>query len=369
MTKILYYSFIVTTLFSQTLNKDIKFSSSVFIDAKSDTEVHLDNFNYKNTKKDIALLIPTKIAGRYNSSLPKTILSYLLYNQSNFNIKVYSIENEIDYILENTINEIQADGYDTIVCILTNNGDNIVRELAPKYDVVFFIPTLHNTDKVDNIMYGGIDYQQQIESLYNYATKDIDKNQTKEQPQESIVDKIKKNTFIFSTSGMLSKKLKGYIDQSTKYNTKEFKIRKNMSYKPILFETKEFDDSIVYINAPILKSSILLSQFRYYDLKPNYFLLTQLGYHPLIFTLSQAKDRTNLVIANSITKHNEDIENYNLIYDNDIRYDWISYATSIGIDSLLNKESRLFEYNIYDNNIKYTTELLKASLYGFKPVD
>jgi len=346
-------------VFSQELNISIKPPEIIYIDATQDKELEIDDNLFVNEVSNtrVAVIIPKNIAGRYSNKLPKAILSYLMYKEDNFEFEVYTIANEAQYNIIDALNQIELDGYKKAILLLTNQGNKVLKDVSYMYDIDFFIPTIRD-QFIDNqnVYYGGIDYKNQIKALYDY----IDKTSFFTQD----------NTYLFYTSGELSNYLNDAIEQTLDFEIKKILVKKGINYKPILSNKKEeFEDANIFINTPILKSSILLSQFRYYDLQPGSFLSSQINYNPYIFTLSQAKDREKLIIANSITNHNLELEDYNIIIHNDIRYDWINYSALIGVDYITNRQNRSLDYQFNSHQVAYTTQVFKASIYKFKKLN
>ena len=61
-----------------------------------------------------------------------------------------------------------------------------------------------------------------------------------------------------------------------------------------------------------------------------------------------------MIIANSILKDNTVITDTNLILNNDITYDWINYATTVGVDYFYNRitnEAREYPLELSNNQI------------------
>ena len=84
--------------------------------------------------------------------------------------------------------------------------------------------------------------------------------------------------------------------------------------------------------------------------------------------MTQYDDRKNMIVANSITEHNDVITETNALLNNDIVYDWINYTTTIGIDffySTITRDTKEYNINLQNNQMLYNIELLKPSLSRF----
>lgn len=94
----------------------------------------------------------------------------------------------------------------------------------------------------------------------------------------------------------------------------------------------------------------------------------------MLLTLTQYNDRKKLYLANSIQKSPLDIREINALFDHSIVYDWVNYSTNVGLDYLFssyftNGIPREFKEKISGNQIIYKTDIMKASGFGFYPVD
>jgi hypothetical protein len=84
--------------------------------------------------------------------------------------------------------------------------------------------------------------------------------------------------------------------------------------------------------------------------------------------MTQYNDRKNMIIANSITKDNSAITDANLLLGNDVTYDWINYATTVGVDyffSRITGEAREYPLTITNNQIIYPINLVQPSFSNF----
>jgi len=300
----------------------------------------------------IALLLPTKKIGKYAKSSIKSTISYLLSKNINFYLKCFNIDDEEYLTIEDSLSSIKNEDFDFIIAPLTIKGANNIA-LIPTF-LTIYIPTV-NKDDIDyiqnsNIIFGGIDYKEQIRTLLNFANEKIVVFYEKESP--------------------LAQKLTSFIKDEANFSyIKDIPIKDDVSnLKRFFYKNKDLNSSTIFLNTSIVKSSLIVSQLTLYDLKPPQILSTQINYNPLIFNLTQLSDRENLIIANSIDRSFGYIEEINSLLNNDIRYNWINYSVTIGIDyyySQRSKENRLFNEEIIDNQVKYNIFLEKALLGEF----
>ncbi|XPD26508.1 hypothetical protein ACD569_00005, partial [Campylobacter sp. LH-2024] len=82
-------------------------------------------------------------------------------------------------------------------------------------------------------------------------------------------------------------------------------------------------------------------------------------------------DRKNFIIANSINNHDDNLSYLNEIFNQNIDYNWVAYATSIGTDyfytNFLNKESKsIFDEKIENSQILYKVRLMQSVKANFE---
>jgi SRSO17 transposase len=136
-------------------------------------------------------------------------------------------------------------------------------------------------------------------------------------------------------------------------------------YKRFL-KNRKFENSMVILNTPIVKTSILLSQIRALDVNIQGVLSTQLNFTPLILSLTQKEDRKNLNVANSIGNLPIDLKEINSILDNNIEYSWVNYSIIVGMEYLTNSLKLFEDLKIRDNQIVYPITIYKVKKYSFE---
>ena len=142
-------------------------------------------------------------------------------------------------------------------------------------------------------------------------------------------------------------------------------------------EIKKHGDYIVgasiFLNTPIVKSSLILSQFTYNNLQPERILSTQINYHHSLLSLTQARDREQLYIANSIQGAKREIIEYGAVLKSDLQYDWINYSTALGVEFFYLKTFRetipYFSESISDHSVQYPIYIYKSTQERFMRVD
>ncbi len=319
-------------------------------------KIKLNIFNTKKTNIiKIALMVPKNIIGRYTISTTNTILAYLLKKGVNFDFELFDSKDESLQNIQDTANKIESEGFRFVIAPYTYKG--VKRLLSIKSDLIYYIPTINKneiTTQKTNFVFGGIDYKKQIEKLLVFTN-----------------DKIA----IFADESDMGFKLSSYIQSNndTRIIYKKIIPQKLTKFKSFLKYNKKLQGSSIFLNTPLVKTSLLASQFRFYKIRPYALFSTQINYNPLLLNLTQYEDRKDMYIANSIGKSDDALISTNKILDNNIFYDWINYSTSIGIDYIytlyFNSEAqRLFDENILNNQVNYDIKILKPTKSAFSEV-
>jgi hypothetical protein len=306
-----------------------------------------DHFFQSELKNKIAIVFPSKVVGKYANGTINTVLSQLFLDGIEFNLEVIDTYDETPLSIENALNELYEKKYKNILLLTTNTGLEVIENIQRAKEFTFFVPLVHKKNSVStlsNIVYGGIDYEQQLDSLFTFSNG--------------------KET-VFSTQTPLGSRLRSMIlEKSSKlYMDTIIDLDKN-NYKHIV-TNKSLSGSTLFMNTSIIKTSILLSQLRAYETEPAVILSTQLNYTPLIISLTQYLDRKNFLIANSIESVDFKMEETAALLDADIVYNWVNYSTLIGINYLLKNQSFVFN-PIVNNQVQYRTQIYKNTAYGFR---
>jgi len=143
-----------------------------------------------------------------------------------------------------------------------------------------------------------------------------------------------------------------------------------INFKAMLKNNSRLQNSSIFLNTPLVKSSLLASQLRVYDIAPHALLSTQINYHPMLLSLTQYEDRQNLLVANAIDFVPSQLRIVNGLLGHSIEYDWVNYATSVGIDYFYTNyfnlgATTLFKESVANSQVDYATKLFKAGRYNF----
>lgn len=299
----------------------------------------------------LAVLMPQKRIRGYAITTVNTIIAYLLHREHHFDIKVFNIDDESQTSIKEALDEIRAEGFEYVIAPVTPEGASRLSYYADGLQL--YIPTV-NRKVVPNapkeILFGGIDYEDQIRVL---------------------MEKTNEKVALFSDGSVLASSLDRMTEEIA--GTVVFKKELDNSridFKRMLKGNSRLQNSSIFLNTPLVKSSLLASQLRVYEIEPYVLLSTQINYHPMLLSLTQYEDRQKLLVANVIDFVPSHLRVVNELLGHSIEYDWVNYATSIGIDYFythyFNPEATtLFKEMVDEFQVKYTTKLFKAGRYRF----
>lgn len=316
---------------------------------------------FSNTSKEIkiAFLCAPRVIGKYSQSTYNVALATLLGKHSDsYSLKRFDLPDESTESLAQALSKLTREGFNAILAPLTLDGAKHLAILENKIDI--FIPTVHKRDvpeAPDNIVFGSIDYVKQIQALLPNMGNSI----AIFYDDSAVGTHLKKNTeILFMETDKAKKSVASYPVDAQGDN-----IISHLS-KPSTFNKK----SIIF-HIPVVKSAILASQLTFNGIRERNILSTQINVDPTLLSLTQYNDRKNMILANSIIEHPPGVTEANALMNNDIIFDWINYATSVGTDYLiatLSDGAREYSMRLIDSQVVYPVELLKAKEYGFEPI-
>ncbi len=337
--------------------------------------LNLGVFNSDGQLK-IAMLLPYKKIGKYASSTTNATFAYLMTKNHSFALKSYKVESEEIDALQEAIEKIQEDGFGYVIAPLTQEGAQNIVTINP--DINIFIPTINKKDINSTspfLLFGGIDYQAQSDMLLKEAVSPLiifsDESQTGKKLAFYQENRFK-NPLPEDTNGSLVNEVSVYStpqeEEIEKRTIKYFLSRNTSNLENYLKENEDIMEGSFFINTPIIKSGMIISQLTLYDTNATNVLSTQINYDPLLLSMTQYVDRKNMIIANSVTEQNNVIIETNSLLGNDIMYDWINYTTTVGVDyfySQITDVNREYSIPLQENQMLYTIELLKPSISRF----
>ncbi len=323
--------YILTVLAQNNLNKELLREIAIYKKTLNIKEaIQLDLY-------EVAFFMPQKAIGRYATTTVNSAISTLLINNKDFSLKVYDT-NEF----EKNLAAIENGSYDVVIAPLTSE---LAQRLCDRgVDSRFFIPTVHQKSVVcddKDIYFGAIDYEQQIKSFLHDANSSVT---------------------LVSNSSKITKRLDKLVKEH--FPVKEHLVlTQTRNLKRQLQRMKEqLHEQEVFINLPLVKATLFLSQLRLYEIEPAKIYTTQILYNPLILKLTQYEDRKNMVIANSIEKFSDTFYNNTKLLKSDVRYDWIDFATAYGLNMIIKDM-------LTQNQITYDVTHTKALRRNFRIKD
>lgn len=297
----------------------------------------------------IAVLIPQKTIKSYSVIVSNSIIAYSAATKNKAMIQFFLFDDEsnINSVLENVL----AQGFNYAIAPIT---DAALEQIADeRYSKIFFyVPTLHASlahYERPNILFGGIDYDGQIRALSQKSDGKI----------ASISD-----------GSRLGAMLNRQVAQQNPDAFLSVIETKNVDLKGEL-RRSGFMGASVFLNTTLLKTSLISSQFRVYDVNVKKVLCTQICYDPALFSLTQPSDRANMLIAISFSDIDEALLANAKLLGVDLKYDRVAYPVMFGLDyiitNFINKNAHsFFIENVSGSQVQYKTQILQPTKSGFK---
>ena len=308
-----------------------------------------------NAKIKLALLMPKKIIGRYSASSIDTILAYLMTRGNDFVFEIFDTGDEGAANLRNTYAKIVQNGYDFVIAILTAKGAQEFVNL--NISLPTYLPTINKkqikTSQVPkNLIFGGIDYEAQIELLLSFAGN--------------------KPIVAYNDSSAIGRNLGATLQSKTQriifQEVIDSKSATTFSQNLKAYE-KYVAGNVVFFNTPVVKTGLIASQLALATKKPDKLLSTQINFNPSLLLMIQRADRKNLYIANVINNPNQRLVEYASLLGGDLRYDWVNYATAIGVEQLIlaqiDREQRFFIERVQDAQVEYINKIYRTDQKRF----
>ena len=299
-----------------------------------------------NKNGKIAVIIPQKIIKSYANVVSNAVLSYILKQDADIEIKFINSNDESPQSLTNAMQTARVQGFNYFIAALTSNGANIINSLVLSNELIY-IPSVHSSFIINpkpNLIFGGIDYKDQISALLAYSN-------------EKIV--------AFDDGSSLGQKLNEYVRmQSSDYHEASI-IGKDINLNDTLSKKSKFDDASIFLNIPVVKASLVATQMRGFEIKPYALLSTQINFLPNIFNAIAQRDRQNLFIANSLNPINDLFLGLGDLFDVDFRYSQIGYSSAFGAEyiytNFIDKSAnRIFTERVENSQVLYGVKIYNA---------
>lgn len=299
----------------------------------------------------IALLIPKQMVGRYSVSVANTILAYLIARNIDFDFQVFDSIDESKANLESTYLRIIQSNANFVIAMLGPTG---VQNLIDYDNLIYptYIPTINKErlsqdiiDKLpENLYFGGISYKEQFQALQPLM---------QDMPLIEYADDSQIGSYLTT----LFTELDGNIIHQRSLSNQEA----SQFNKTLQKETSYFPGAALILNTSAPKTGLILSQIELNEDTPRIYLSTQINFSPIILQLASPKARENLFVASSIGTIDTNLMEYASLLNTNLRYDWVSYATSLGVEFGLRtiaKDSKaLFSESMRDKQIQYQNRI------------
>lgn len=306
------------------------------------------NFSPTSANTKIAVLIPQKTIKSYSFIVSGALLAYSANTKSKIALEFFITQDEST--IEAALDNIQRAGINYVIAAVTDNALSTLS--SEKYSQMFFyIPTLHANlanVKKQNILYGGIDYESQIAALLGKVDGKI----------ASISDG--------SRLGNLLNRQIAKLEPNAYFSVVE---GKSIDLKGLLDKTS-LNDASLFINTTLLKTSLISSQLKVNDINVKKILCTQICYDPALFSLTQAGDRANMLVAISFNEIDKDLLASAKMLGIDLRYDRVAYPVMFGIEYIIKTfidtgAKRYFTESVQNSQVSYKTHILKGTKSTF----
>jgi hypothetical protein len=330
------------TIPSGTMNDTEEMNSSEsFIENKIDIQI-----DKTKAKMQLAFIYPSSVSKYARSSL-NTISGYLSYQKADYNLLVIDCENESYDKISSAFSKVQQEGITNVVALFTPNAISTLNKVVSS-DLKVYLPLIEKKDSLesnDGLIFGSISYDEQLKKLSYYSAG---------------------NNAMFYQDTYLGLKLKRSYDSIIGDAVVRKEIGKNeRNFKSIVNDYR-LRNSSLFLNTDLVKTSLILSQLRAYDVFPRIIFSTQLNYDPMLMVLTQDKDREKLVIANSIDNVDTKLKDEITTFGGNITYEWVDYSTLVGVNYLFNNgNSSLIPTQVANNEVIYTPRLFKSTEVGF----
>lgn len=331
----------------------------------------------------IAMIVPYKLIGRYSHSTTTAVFTYFMTRGDPFVLKSFQIEEESPGEIERVLRAIKDEGFRYVIAPLTPQGAGIVAE--SEEELTLFFPTVHKNDlgtAGGNIYFGAIDYRGQIDALMPLASSPLVIMYDRSAQGRKLLAMTEESYRESGEPIRPTSRRDLSLQAGVPYNAElEPEKREVIAYgvdqhardlRSDFQSNEKIQFGSFFLNTPLISSTMILSQLSYYDTNVTNVLSTQINYDPLIFSMTQERDREHLYIANSISIRDDALAEANALLGNDIAYDWINYASTVGADYFCHRltgSERIFDLSMADNQVVYPISIVKAYGSRFKAVE
>ena len=320
---------------------------------KGSSENEIENkieIDTTKVKMKVAFLYPSNLVSKYAKSSINTVSGYLSHQDSDYELVVIDTENESASRIDSAFQEVKKSNIKNVIALFTPNAVGTLNNVVSN-DLKVYLPLIEKKEvssSNSSLIFGSISYEEQVKKLINYSSG---------------------NNVMFYQDTYLGLKLKKSYESVVSDTRLKKEISKHENNFKGIVTGSGLANSTLFLNTDIVKSSLILSQLRSYDIYPKVILSTQLSYDPLLMTLTQDKDRDKLIVANSIDVVDKELRDDIAISGGNIVYEWVDYSTLVGINYLYyGKNSNLVPTKIENNQAMYNPKLFRSTEFGFSEI-
>ena len=333
---------------SQTPSKSKGSSENEILDKQIDKQVSVESdIDTTKIKMKVAFIYPSNLVSKYAKSSISTVSGYLSHQNSDYELIVIDTETENSGKIASAFQQVRDENIKNVIALFTPNSVGTLNNVVTS-DLKVYLPLIEKKDvstSNNSLIFGSISYEDQIKKLSSYSSG---------------------SDVMFYQDSNLGSKLKRAYESVVSDARFKREISKNENNFKGIVTGSGLSGSKLFLNTDIVKTSMILSQLRAYDVYPKVILSTQLNYDPLLMTLTQEQDREQFILANSIDVVDKELRDNVSTFGGNIQYEWVDYSTLVGINYLYyGKNSNLVPTKIENNQAVYTPRLFKCTEYGF----
>ena len=333
---------------SQTPSKSKGSSENEILDKQIDKQVSVESdIDTTKIKMKVAFIYPSNLVSKYAKSSISTVSGYLSHQNSDYELIVIDTETENSGKIASAFQQVRDENIKNVIALFTPNSVGTLNNVVTS-DLKVYLPLIEKKDvstSNNSLIFGSISYEDQIKKLSSYSSG---------------------SDVMFYQDSNLGSKLKRAYESVISDARFKREISKNENNFKGIVTGSGLSGSTLFLNTDIVKTSMILSQLRAYDVYPKVILSTQLNYDPLLMTLTQEQDREQFILANSIDVVDKELRDNVSTFGGNIQYEWVDYSTLVGINYLYyGKNSNLVPTKIENNQVMYKPKLFKSTEFGF----
>ena len=206
-------------------------------------------FDTTKVKMKVAFIYPSNLVSKYAKSSIGTVSGYLSHQNSDYELVVIDTESESASKINAAFQEVRESNIKNVIALFTPNAVTTLNSIVSN-DFKVYLPLVEKKDvssSNENLIFGSISYDEQIKKLMDYSSS---------------------NNVMFYQDTYLGSKLRKSYDSIASNVRYKKEISKNENNFKNIVTGSGLNDSTLFLNTDIVKSSLILSQMRSYDVYP-----------------------------------------------------------------------------------------------------